>query len=100
MNHRDFGMSSIKIEQLTPEQIARIPAYFEKWSAIALSTEPIDRQRAQEAIRAAYALVGKEEPSVIFCSNPYTAILKSLALNQSQVSLVGQLVQEIRRYLL
>jgi hypothetical protein len=39
-------MSQTKIESLTPEQEALIPAYREKWTAIALSTKAIDRQQA------------------------------------------------------
>ncbi|MEG4588509.1 hypothetical protein QUA54_25305 [Microcoleus sp. MOSTC5] len=34
------------IYRLTQEQEALIPVYREKWRAIALSTEPIDRQKA------------------------------------------------------
>jgi len=42
-------MSQTKIGELTPEQVALIPVYREKWRAIALSTEPIDPQKATEA---------------------------------------------------
>ena len=42
-------MSPTQIEKLTPEQEALIPVYREKWKAIALSTEPIDRQEASLA---------------------------------------------------
>jgi hypothetical protein len=41
-----------KIERLTPEQEALLPEYRDKWRKIALSTEPIDRQQATEAIKA------------------------------------------------
>ncbi|MEW5856259.1 MAG: hypothetical protein AB1861_02560 [Cyanobacteriota bacterium] len=40
-------MSQIKIDKLTPQE-ALIPVYRQKWRAIALSTEPIDRQKAAE----------------------------------------------------
>ncbi|MFN6512933.1 MAG: hypothetical protein RMY29_000355 [Nostoc sp. CreGUA01] len=39
------------IEKLTPEQEALIPVYREKWRAIALSTERIDREKAAEAVK-------------------------------------------------
>ncbi|NEQ23063.1 MAG: hypothetical protein F6K28_28700, partial [Microcoleus sp. SIO2G3] len=42
------------IETLTPEQEALIPVIREKWRQIALSTEPINRQKATQAIKAAY----------------------------------------------
>ena len=38
------------IEQLTPEQTARFPELIEKWIKIGLSTEPVDRPRAEAAI--------------------------------------------------
>lgn len=67
----------LKIEKLTPEQEALIPVYREKWRAIALSTEPIDRQKAKEAVLAAYAAIGKPEPKVLFCDSPQ-AVPKTL----------------------
>lgn len=54
------------IDQLTPEQEAQIPLYIEKWKKIALSTERIDRQRATDAITAAYQWFDCEAPEIIF----------------------------------
>ena len=54
------------IEKLTPEQEALIPVYQEKWSAFVLSTEPIDRQKATVAVKAAYVVIGLEEPEILF----------------------------------
>ena len=65
------------ITQLTPEQEALIPVYREKWRAIAFSTEPLDPTKASDAIEAAYSLVGKQKPAILFCSSPYAA-LKSI----------------------
>jgi hypothetical protein len=42
------------IDQLTPEQEALIPIYIDKWKKIALSTERLDRQKANDAVVAAY----------------------------------------------
>lgn len=61
------------IDRLTPEQEALIPVYREKWRAIALSTEPIDRQKATEAVTAAYALLGKKPPLILFSDSPYAS---------------------------
>ncbi|WP_293352497.1 MULTISPECIES: DUF6745 domain-containing protein [unclassified Microcoleus] len=61
------------IHKLTPEQEALIPVYREKWRSIALSTEPIDRQKATEAVTAAYALLGKKPPMIIFSDSPYAS---------------------------
>jgi len=71
-----------RIERLTPEQEALIPVYREKWRAIALSTELIDRQKAVEAVKAAYVAIGKQAPEVLVCDSPqalpktFTSILK------------------------
>ncbi|MEP0859715.1 hypothetical protein [Trichocoleus sp. DQ-U1] len=46
-------MSQIKIDKLTSQE-ALIPLYRQKWRAIALSTEPIDREEAAEVVKAAY----------------------------------------------
>lgn len=47
---------SSKIDRLTSEQIDLIPAHIEKWKYIALSTERLDRDRAEQAIDSAYEL--------------------------------------------
>ena len=62
------------IHTLTPEQEALIPVYREKWRAIALSTERINREKATEAVKAAYVTIGFEEPEIIFCDSPYVGI--------------------------
>ncbi|BAY19684.1 hypothetical protein NIES21_55490 [Anabaenopsis circularis NIES-21] len=58
------------IEKLTPEQEALIVVYREKWRKIALSNERIDREKAAEAVKAAYKTIGFEEPKIIFCDSP------------------------------
>lgn len=69
-----------KITQLTPEQEALIPVYKEKWKAIALSTERINRQKAAEALRDGYAemnhkklSIAVEDLDIVFCDSPYAA---------------------------
>jgi internalin A len=49
-----------------------IPPHEEKWHT--LSQKPIDPQKAKEAIKSAYAVIGKAEPEIIFCSSPYEGI--------------------------
>jgi internalin A len=43
---------------------------------LTLSTEPIDAQKATEAVKVAYAAMGLEEPSVIICTSPRDAYLQ------------------------
>ena len=71
-------MSPTKIEKLTPEQKALIPVYREKWRRIALSTERLDRTKAETSIKAAYIALGKPEPEVQFYSSP-CVVWKSLS---------------------
>lgn len=71
-------MSPTKMKKLTPEQEALIPVYRDKWRQIALSTEPIDRAKAESAIKAAYIANGKPEPEVEFYSSP-CVVWKSLS---------------------
>jgi len=61
------------IEKLTPEQETLLPIYKDKWRAIALNTEPLDREKARRAIAATYTLLGKNEPQIILCENIATA---------------------------
>lgn len=68
-----------KIDKLTPEQEALIPAYREKWKAIALSTERIDRQKATEAVGFLYTeFLEKYVPLIKFHQSPYAAIREIL----------------------
>ncbi|MGK7955758.1 MAG: hypothetical protein AB4063_10935, partial [Crocosphaera sp.] len=61
------------ITELTLEQKALIPVYREKWQKIALSTEPINRQKAESAIKLTYALMGDPNPEIVFSDSPHAA---------------------------
>lgn len=67
-------MSQTAIEKLTPGQETLIPIYFKKWKELVFSTEAIDRER----VKSAYAIMGYEEPKVIFCDSPYAAFMTLL----------------------
>lgn len=67
-------MSPPKIENLTPAQESLMPLYREKWQQIAISTSRMDRQKASDAVKAAYQLIGKSEPLVFFFDSPRTAL--------------------------
>lgn len=91
-------MSQQKITKLTPEQEALIPVYREKWRAIALSTERIDREKAAEAVKAAYAAIHKQEPEIIFCDSPYAAwkfVIQKNLKNRLDIELESQLLFQV-----
>lgn len=64
---------------LTPEQEAKATPLRERWRSVALLTQPIHPQQAAEAIRTAYALVGKAAPEIIFYDSPLTALTQTLS---------------------
>jgi len=53
-----------KIQKLTPEQESRLPKFRDEWLRIGLDCAPIQRDRAEDAIKKAYRLAGLKEPSV------------------------------------
>ncbi len=62
-------------EELTPQQEALFLNYLEKWRKVALSTEPINREKAEAAIKTAYTLIDEPQPQVFFFDSPYAAVV-------------------------
>ncbi|MGE5658167.1 MAG: DUF6745 domain-containing protein [Actinomycetota bacterium] len=83
-----------KIEKLTSEQKALLKVYREKWRAIALSTNPINRQQATETIKQTYALLKFQEPEVVFFESPHSALCSLEPLLGSKMG--GELGREMR----
>jgi hypothetical protein len=90
---------------LTAEQEALIPVYREKWRAIALSTERIDRQAVAAAVGAAYEADGLEVPQILSFASPKAAWkrlgnkLKNQIGNPIYLSFKEQLFYELQRQL-
>jgi hypothetical protein len=94
-------MSQTKIDILTPEQEALLPVIREKWKAIALSTERIDRQKVTVAVKATYRALNLTEPKILFFDSPLAAItflesqpksaLGSVLMNE----LLNQLIDQV-----
>ncbi len=87
------------IEKFTPEQEALMPVYREKWRAIIRSTEPIDRQKASEAIKTAYTAIGTEEPKILFVDSPIAALNTIIIQNQLGSPLWKQLSNQLSNQL-
>ena len=64
----------MEIKQLTPEQEALIPSYRDRWKAVALSTQPLDKQKAAIAIESAYELIEFPKPHLFFFPSPIAAL--------------------------
>ncbi|MEG3840923.1 DUF6745 domain-containing protein [Microcoleus sp. herbarium14] len=84
------------IKTFTPEQEALIPVYLEKWRKIALSTDPIDREKAAEAVRGAYALIDTKCPQILFFDSPYVAFRAIEWIENICYRLVYELYHEVR----
>lgn len=69
------------ITELTPEQEARLAVKRDEWIAIGLSTEPTDREAAEEGMRMAYRAAGLEPPTTIYWEpSPLAGARKAAAL--------------------
>jgi len=76
-----------RIDRLTPEQEAQLPAIRDKWIAIGLSTERADRTRAEAAVRLAYLQGGLAAPArIVWAGSPMAGarLASSLARARSQ----------------
>jgi len=54
-----------RIARLTPEQLARMPEWVEKWTAVGLSTEPANFDRATVAALSCYDAAGLRRPRLV-----------------------------------
>jgi hypothetical protein len=90
-----MGISMARIEKLTPEQEAMLPAVRDEWLRHGLSTEPADCDAAEQAVKDAYVVAGLEPPKIIIrLASPHegaigAAILKGTNLGDSVRAQVG-----------
>ena len=67
---------SKRIEHMTPEQEAALPAFREGWRAVGLSTAPIHEASARSAVRSLYKAGDCEEPkAVITLASPMACLI-------------------------
>jgi hypothetical protein len=65
-----------KVRHLSPEQKALLSAYKENWLKITLSTEPVDKLKAESALDWVYRCVNLEPPKIkLWLDNPYQGCL-------------------------
>ncbi|BCL36900.1 DUF6745 domain-containing protein [Nostoc sp. MS1] len=86
------------INQLTTEQESLITVYREKWRNIALSTQPVNRDKAIKTAELAYYLLGKLVPEIVFLESPNqfnNNFLKIEVHNLIEKSLVKQVQVQI-----
>ena len=87
-----------KITELTPEQIAAMPEFRDKWLAAGLSTEPANRNAAEAGMAKAYKAAGLEPPKLfIWLGSPMAgAVCSGMLNNQGMAQVWGQVVDQIR----
>ncbi len=74
------------ITKLSPEQIARLPEYRNKWIAIGLSTEPANRPEAEEGICRIYASKRLPRPRIVWCGSPLSqGLTRAVVLNSPAI---------------
>jgi hypothetical protein len=62
------------VRELTAEQRQQIPAYRQKWQAVARCTAPVDRKRVESAIQVLYGEIELEPPEeFLYYSSPAAA---------------------------
>lgn len=67
-----------RIDKLTPEQIARMPEWVEKWTKIGLCTDEADWELSKRSIEACYKHAGLDPPiSYIMVRNPLVLALSA-----------------------
>ena len=82
-----------------PEQEALIVAYCQKWKSLGLKSGPINRQKATEAVKAAYAAMALKEPLIVFYHSPHTAFSTGI-LSQPKKQLGKAIYNQLENQLL
>jgi len=75
-----------RLDHLTPEQEALLPAIRDEWVAHGLSTAPADRPAAETAARLAYEKAGLPVPRfVVWLRSPLEGVIGAAMLTRAQV---------------
>ena len=85
------------IQKLTQEQKDRIPEFRDKWTKIALSTEPADRDDAEQGIIECYKIAGLSAPKIVWCGSPLGNYLARDIVKSSVNPLIKSSVNIIAR---
>lgn len=85
-----------RIATLTPAQEALLPAWRDRWFRIGTCTDPADRPRAEAAIAAMYAELGRPAPRFVWTASPLTASLVLHLLQQGDRCLLDGLETRLK----
>src|SRR5215467_2364066 len=70
-----------RLDRLTPDREAQLPAVRDEWRALGLATGPADRLRAERGMRAAYLAAGLPPPDLfLWVRSPLEGVLGTMHL--------------------
>src|SRR3990167_8416407 len=85
-----------KIESLTQQQQSRLSIIQDKWIAIGLSTDRVDRGTAERALHAAYKSAGKSQPRfLIMLRSPLEACLAVALIRSGSAQVRAQVSNQV-----
>jgi hypothetical protein len=91
--------SSTERSALTPAQRLELNSFRARWSAIRRSTEPADRDAAEQGVRLAYRAVGLEPPArMVWCDSPIAMAQRARRVSRADGTNVRPaLIDRLRR---
>lgn len=86
-----------KIEELTPEQDAKLETYFKKWTETGLEVKKLDHKKAKTLIKNCYKSVDLEEPKKLeFFKSPYAMLERGAELELGSSATKKELAERVR----
>ena len=90
-----MGTPEVKLgEQLTAEQIEYVHSVRDEFMTSALSTDPVDRDAAEEAVQELYKLHDFPAPKILWMESPLGGAFAAAAL-ENRHKLTTEIVEEI-----
>ena len=86
-----------RLDALTTDQIAQLPAIRDEWIRIGLSTEPADRPRAEAAVALAYQRADLPRPrQVLWLGSPMGGALAYAIFTHPDLSVGASIRDSVR----
>ena len=83
-----------QIEELTASQEQKLEAYRDKWRKIGLSTEPVNKEDAERALKDVYSVANLKEPMILWARSPMECLYMGAFLKITIKESVNKKVDE------
>ena len=83
-----------QIEELTAAQEQKLEAYRDKWIKIGLSTEPVNKEDAERALKDVYSVANLKEPMILWARSPMECLYMGAFLKITIKESVNKKVDE------